>query len=77
MSSEPTANAKLDNNTKVEEQVEEEEEEEDEYELRIKRTGCYEENEALQLCFYDTKDWRKCKDEMEKFRECWKKHQQQ
>ncbi|KAK9768236.1 Cytochrome oxidase assembly factor 4 [Basidiobolus ranarum] len=73
MSSESTTESKL----KVETQATEEEEEEDEYELRIKKTGCYDENEALQLCFYDTKDWRQCKDEMEKFRSCWKKHQNQ
>ncbi|EAQ84833.1 predicted protein [Chaetomium globosum CBS 148.51] len=23
-------------------------------------------------CYYETKDWRACKNEMERFRECWK-----
>ncbi|RUP48657.1 hypothetical protein BC936DRAFT_144219 [Jimgerdemannia flammicorona] len=47
----------------------------DEYNDRIRRTGCFEENEALQLCFYDRKDWRACGAEMKRFRECWKKHE--
>lgn len=25
-------------------------------------------------CYFETKDWRKCKDEMETFRRCWKSH---
>ncbi|KAI8986001.1 hypothetical protein BDB01DRAFT_720944 [Pilobolus umbonatus] len=44
--------------------------EEDPYNTRIEKTGCYQENEALQLCFYDTKDWRQCKKEMQAFRAC-------
>jgi cytochrome c oxidase assembly factor 4 len=43
----------------------------DEYEERIRKTGCYNENEALQLCFYKHKDWRKCKEEMDKFKACY------
>ncbi|KAI9317886.1 hypothetical protein BX666DRAFT_1856543 [Dichotomocladium elegans] len=45
-------------------------EEEDPYNARIERTGCAQENEDLQLCFYDKKDWRLCKEEMKRFREC-------
>ncbi|EPE07204.1 chch domain-containing protein [Ophiostoma piceae UAMH 11346] len=30
------------------------------------------ENLALTDCYYEKKDWRACKDEMEKFRACWK-----
>lgn len=48
--------------------------EEDPWDVRIAATGCYEENEALQLCHADTGDWRKCLKEMEAFRECWKRH---
>lgn len=47
----------------------------DEYNDRIRRTGCFEENEALQLCYYDRKDWRACSAEMQRFRECWKRHE--
>jgi cytochrome c oxidase assembly factor 4 len=52
----------------------EEEEEDDPYNARIERTGCYQENEDLQLCFFDKKDWRLCKDEMQKFRDCFTKN---
>ncbi|KAL7276922.1 hypothetical protein RUND412_000066 [Rhizina undulata] len=38
---------------------------------RIEDTGCSAENERLNNCFYEKKDWRKCKDEMQAFRECW------
>ncbi|RUS15712.1 hypothetical protein BC937DRAFT_92089 [Endogone sp. FLAS-F59071] len=48
----------------------------DEYNDRIRRTGCFEENEALQLCYYDRKDWRACSAEMQRFRECWRRHEQ-
>jgi cytochrome c oxidase assembly factor 4 len=64
--------------------------EKDEYEERIRQTGCYDENEvnymyhniplnvqALQLCFNRTKDWRSCKTEMETFRQCYQRYQQQ
>lgn len=49
--------------------------EEDEYEQRIRKTGCYDENEALQECFWKTKDWRQCQQEMKQFRECFQRHQ--
>ncbi|CAG8563797.1 10703_t:CDS:1, partial [Paraglomus occultum] len=49
-------------------------EEEDFYETTIRQTGCSRENEELQLCFADKRDWRLCREELEKFRECWKKH---
>lgn len=45
-------------------------EEEDPYNARIERTGCAKENEDLQLCFYDKKDWRLCQEEMRRFRAC-------
>ncbi|KAK8053964.1 hypothetical protein PG996_013265 [Apiospora saccharicola] len=32
------------------------------------------ENAKMTDCYYDKKDWRQCKKEMEVFRECWKKH---
>ncbi|KAH6842716.1 hypothetical protein B0I37DRAFT_202276 [Chaetomium sp. MPI-CAGE-AT-0009] len=30
------------------------------------------ENAKMTDCYYETKDWRACKNEMERFRECWK-----
>lgn len=52
------------------------EEEEDPYNARIEKTGCFEENEKLLICFYDTKDWRKCAKEMQAFRECFVKNKE-
>ncbi|KAF9574139.1 hypothetical protein EC968_007391 [Mortierella alpina] len=69
--------AEKDKNNQVEtneETEEEEEEEEDEYEKRIERTGCSVENEALQMCYAETHDWRACQKEMLAFRDCWKRN---
>jgi hypothetical protein len=46
----------------------------DEWDQRIINTGCADENLKLQLCHYDTNDWRKCIPEMEAFRKCWDQH---
>lgn len=46
----------------------------DPWDVRIEQTGCSQENERLQICHYDTGDWRKCLNEMKAFRECWQKH---
>jgi cytochrome c oxidase assembly factor 4 len=43
---------------------------EDPYIIRLKKSGCYESHIELQDCFYEKKDWRQCKDEMKKFKEC-------
>ncbi|KAL2266021.1 hypothetical protein VTJ83DRAFT_5373 [Remersonia thermophila] len=50
----------------------EDNDEPDEWDKRINRTGCAEENARLTDCYYEKKDWRACKDEMQKFRDCWK-----
>ncbi|KAK1832075.1 hypothetical protein QBC39DRAFT_350089 [Podospora conica] len=44
----------------------------DEWDKRIFSTGCAEENTKLTDCYYEKKDWRLCKDEMARFRQCWK-----
>src|SRR5271170_6864126 len=36
----------------------------DEWEQRIDRGGCSKEHYKLQDCYMETKDWRKCKDEV-------------
>jgi cytochrome c oxidase assembly factor 4 len=36
----------------------------------VERTGCEEENDAVLLCYAETKDWRKCKKELETFKKC-------
>ncbi|KAF2263752.1 hypothetical protein CC78DRAFT_533757 [Lojkania enalia] len=46
----------------------------DEWDKRIFSTGCADENAKLTDCYYEKKDWRACKKEMEVFRECWKSH---
>lgn len=46
----------------------------DEWDARIIKTGCDAENLALQLCHYDTGDWRQCREEMAAFRRCWAAH---
>lgn len=46
----------------------------DEWDQRIITTGCAEENQKLQICHYDTGDWRQCLPEMEAFRKCWDQH---
>lgn len=48
--------------------------EEDPWDSRIRETGCFQENEDLQICRYDTGDWRKCLKEMKAFRDCWEKN---
>jgi cytochrome c oxidase assembly factor 4 len=49
--------------------------EEDEYITRIKKSGCYNEHVKLQDCYWDTKDWRKCKEEMKEFKACFTRQQ--
>lgn len=51
-----------------------EDDEPDEWEQRIFSTGCADENTKLTDCYYDKKDWRACRSEMERFRACWKQH---
>ncbi|KAF2016208.1 hypothetical protein BU24DRAFT_422559 [Aaosphaeria arxii CBS 175.79] len=46
----------------------------DDWDKRIFSTGCSDENAKLTDCYYEKKDWRVCKKEMEIFRECWKRH---
>jgi hypothetical protein len=44
--------------------------EEDPYITRIKDSGCFQEHEKLQDCYFEKKDWRECKAEMAQFRSC-------
>ncbi|KIW08361.1 uncharacterized protein PV09_01277 [Verruconis gallopava] len=46
----------------------------DDWDKRIFSTGCAAENMKMTDCYYETKDWRACKKEMEEFRECWKRN---
>ncbi|KAI2608035.1 CHCH domain-containing protein [Hypoxylon sp. NC1633] len=51
-----------------------EDDEPDEWDKRIFSTGCADENAKLTDCYFEKKDWRACKKEMEIFKACWKKH---
>ncbi|EMF11533.1 uncharacterized protein SEPMUDRAFT_47302 [Sphaerulina musiva SO2202] len=51
----------------------EDDDEPDEWDKRIFSTGCADENTTLNDCFREKKDWRACKDEMEAFKQCWKR----
>lgn len=55
-------------------QAVEEDDEPDEWDKRIFSTGCAEENIKMTDCYFEKKDWRQCKDEMETFKRCWKAH---
>jgi len=48
---------------------------EDDYNRRINKTGCGELNTKVLLCYADTRDWRKCQNELRIFRECFENHQ--
>jgi len=41
----------------------------------VEETGCSPQNDAILLCFDRTKDWRKCKPEMEAFKTCFQEYQ--
>ncbi|KAK2786795.1 hypothetical protein FQN53_006092 [Emmonsiellopsis sp. PD_33] len=46
----------------------------DDWDKRIFSTGCAAEQLKMNDCYYEKRDWRACKKEMEVFRECWKRH---
>ena len=43
---------------------------EDPYENAIERSGCARYHHALQDCYLEHGDWRKCQEEMQEFRRC-------
>ena len=47
--------------------------EEDPWITRIKKSGCFTEHEQLQDCYFEKKDWRECRKEMDAFRACFQK----
>ncbi|KAJ2746421.1 hypothetical protein GGI20_001339 [Coemansia sp. BCRC 34301] len=51
--------------------------EDDAWDKRIRKTGCYVENELLLVCHADTNDWRQCARELAAFRKCMSQHQKQ
>lgn len=57
-------------NSEAPERREHEINDDDDYIIMLKKTGCYAEHLSLQDCYYDNRDWRKCKKEMEIFKRC-------
>ncbi|KAL1982771.1 hypothetical protein VTN96DRAFT_887 [Rasamsonia emersonii] len=53
--------------------VQDQDDEPDEWDKRIFSTGCAAEQAKMNDCYYEKKDWRSCRKEMEAFRECWKR----
>ncbi|KAH9810060.1 CHCH domain [Teratosphaeria destructans] len=45
----------------------------DDWDRRIFSTGCADEHATLNNCFFEKKDWRGCKNEMDAFKQCWKR----
>jgi cytochrome c oxidase assembly factor 4 len=50
----------------------EEEEEEDPIIAKLNKVGCLEAHYKVQDCYFDTKDWRKCVNEVNAFKDCLK-----
>ncbi|KAJ2778974.1 hypothetical protein H4R18_004278 [Coemansia javaensis] len=48
----------------------EDDNDDDAWDRRIRRTGCFAENERVLICHADTGDWRRCADEVAAFRRC-------
>lgn len=62
------------NESDAEKKVVEDDDEPDEWDKRIFSTGCADENWKLTECHSEKKDWRQCTEELTRFRECWKRH---
>ena len=58
----------------VDEDNEDDDDEIDLVDEAIKKSGCVNENNAIQECFYEHKDWRKCTKEVKAMKECWSKN---
>ncbi|XP_049883574.1 cytochrome c oxidase assembly factor 4 homolog, mitochondrial [Pectinophora gossypiella] len=50
---------------------------EDPVESLLKKTGCLQLHYKVQECIAETKDWRKCQNEVNEFKTCITKHKQQ
>ncbi|XP_018904246.1 uncharacterized protein [Bemisia tabaci] len=53
----------------------EDHEDSDPVEKMLKQAGCLELHYKIQMCIADTKDWRKCQNEVKDFKECMEKYQ--
>ncbi|XP_020293369.1 cytochrome c oxidase assembly factor 4 homolog, mitochondrial [Pseudomyrmex gracilis] len=59
-----SANASIDDPVEIEDTVE----------RMLKKTGCMELHYQVQNCIAEHQDWRKCQDEVKKFKECMIEH---
>ncbi|XP_032680118.1 cytochrome c oxidase assembly factor 4 homolog, mitochondrial [Odontomachus brunneus] len=50
---------------------------EDPVEQMLKKTGCIELHYQVQECIAEHQDWRKCQDQVKKFRQCMAEHTKQ
>ncbi|KAI0014874.1 hypothetical protein F4780DRAFT_784700 [Xylariomycetidae sp. FL0641] len=66
--------SKNDSNAQQSSAAAQDDDEPDEWDKRIFSTGCADENMKMTDCYFEKKDWRACKKEMEIFRECWKRN---
>ncbi|XP_017888228.1 cytochrome c oxidase assembly factor 4 homolog, mitochondrial-like [Ceratina calcarata] len=48
---------------------------EDPVEEMLKRTGCMDLHYQVQECIAETQDWRKCQEQVKKFKVCMEEHQ--
>ncbi|CAG9531611.1 unnamed protein product [Cercopithifilaria johnstoni] len=48
----------------------------DPFERAIRKTGCWKEHLMCAECIGDTKDWRECNEELQKFRSCMQNYMQ-
>ncbi|KTW31840.1 uncharacterized protein T551_01101 [Pneumocystis jirovecii RU7] len=44
---------------------------ENSFEKILNSSGCIQERETLQECYYEKRDWRLCSEELKRFRQCW------
>ncbi|XP_053623028.1 cytochrome c oxidase assembly factor 4 homolog, mitochondrial [Plodia interpunctella] len=49
----------------------------DPVEAKLKKAGCLELHYKVQECIATTKDWRKCQNEVNEFRDCINRHKQE
>jgi len=50
--------------------------EENDQQGAIEQSGCAELNDIVILCYERTKDWRRCSNELQNFRDCYQRFEQ-
>ncbi|XP_013386476.1 cytochrome c oxidase assembly factor 4 homolog, mitochondrial [Lingula anatina] len=52
-------------------------EDDDLVDKRLKEMGCMDKHLAVQDCMFDTKDWRKCQEQVKAFKACVENYEKQ